>query len=570
MNLLKNIKVKVKLIVGFIIVAMLILIVGAVGNISIKNVGENSEALYKENLRSVYLLTDMKENLAEIKNSVFAIILVRDSSKRAELDKVIQVNKEEDDKYMVEFEDLLTSDDESKVFTNLKNNLDEYRALRQEAMKFLDEKKFNEAEKVYENIDKVQVSMFDNISKLIEMNLEEAQDVNDNNNLIYLKSSNIMLILSIVAIASAIGIGLILTNDISKPLQKIKSFGEELANYDLSNEFNDTRKDEFGQTVLALSKAQNNIRNLIKTIIENSESISASSEELSATVQELASKSESIDNAVKEITNNMQDTNTETESVSISMQEVDSSINVLSHKASEGSDNAIKSKERAIDVRNSSQKAIEDVRKIYAEKQDKMEKVIEESKIVDNIGIMADTIASISEQTNLLALNAAIEAARAGEQGKGFAVVAEEVRTLAEQSAESVKNIQETIDQVRGVFKNSIDTGSDILEFINKDVYEQFIAFENTGKSYYDDSEFSSKMSEEVAAMSQEVTATVGEVNEVVHNMAEKVQKSSEQAEEIKGSLNETTQAIEQVAMTAQSQAELAQKLNEIINRFKI
>ena len=87
-----------------------------------------------------------------------------------------------------------------------------------------------------------------------------------------------------------------------------------------------------------------------------------------------------------------------------------------------------------------------------------MEKAIEDGKVVDSIKVMADTIASIAEQTNLLALNAAIEAARAGEQGKGFAVVAEEVRKLAEQSAEAVINIQDTISKSSKAFKSSIDT----------------------------------------------------------------------------------------------------------------
>ena len=160
---------------------------------------------------------------------------------------------------------------------------------------------------------------------------------------------------------------------------------------------------------------------------------------------------------------------------------------------------------------------------------------------------MADTIASISEQTNLLALNAAIEAARAGEQGKGFAVVAEEVKKLAEQSSEAVKSIQETIIEVQGAFKNSFDTGSDILEFINKDVDPQFEAYEKTGNQYYDDSEFVTNMSEEIASMSEEVTATINQVSEAVQNTAETSQKSSENAETIKDSINETTKAIEQL-----------------------
>ena len=184
--------------------------------------------------------------------------------------------------------------------------------------------------------------------------------------------------------------------------------------------------------VVALNTAQENVSSLVKVIMENSQDISASSEELSATVQELSSKAITIDQAVDTIASGMQESSAATEEISASIEEVDSSINILSSKAMEGSNNANQSKERATEVKNNSQKAIEETRKIYAEKQNKMAKAIEDGKVVDSIKVMADTIGSIAEQTNLLALNAAIEAARAGEQGKGFAVVAEEVRKLAE------------------------------------------------------------------------------------------------------------------------------------------
>jgi methyl-accepting chemotaxis protein len=236
----------------------------------------------------------------------------------------------------------------------------------------------------------------------------------------------------------------------------------------------------------------------------------------------------------------------------------------------EGSNNANNSKERSIEVKNNSQKAIYETRKIYAEKQERMSKAIEDGKVVDSIKVMADTIGDIADQTNLLALNAAIEAARAGEQGKGFAVVADEVRKLAEESSAAVINIQDTIVKVQQAFKSSIDTGSDILDFINIKVQEQFDAYGETGNKYYNDSQFVSNMSEEIAAMSEEITATVGQVSEAIQNMAQSSQKSSEEAETIKENMNETTKAIEQVALTAQSQAELAQKLNDMVQKFKI
>lgn len=154
-----------------------------------------------------------------------------------------------------------------------------------------------------------------------------------------------------------------------------------------------------------------------------------------------------------------------------------------------------------------------------------MEMVIEKGKVVDNIKIMADTIGNIAEQTSLLSLNAAIEAARAGEMGKGFAVVADEVRKLSEQSSQAVKNIQETIINVQGAFKDSIEAMSDILDFINTSVKQQFYNYGETGKQYYEDSEFVSKMSEEIAAMSQELTATIAQVSNATMNMASNSQK---------------------------------------------
>jgi methyl-accepting chemotaxis protein len=570
MNLLKDVKVKIKLIVSFTIVAFLIGIVGGVGIVSLKNVGDKAEKMYNQNLRSVYILTDMKQNLTEIENDLLKLVYVQDSSKKDELEKDIQENKDESNQYIAEFEKLPMSDEEKKTYDIFNSDAQKYRDLRDNVIKFVDQQNFGEAEKQYIEIPKVSDAILNDIGKLIEINLNDAKSVNDNINSIYTTSNNIMTILSIGGLIIAVLIGLVLSNDINKPLQMMKVLGEKLANYDFSYEFKTTRGDEFGQTGAALYKAQNNIKELIKTIIENAQNMSASSEELSATVEELSSKAINIDETINNIASNMQESSAGTEEVSASIQEVNSSINELSQKAMEGSNNAIGAKERSTHVKNNSQKAIRETEKISSEKQNNMIKVIEDGKVVDNIKVMADTIASIAEQTNLLALNAAIEAARAGEQGKGFAVVADEVRKLAEQSSDAVKNIQETIVKVQGAFKNSIDTGSDILEFINKDVRIQFGEYEKTGNQYYNDSDFVSKMSEEIAAMSEEVTATVGQVSEAVQNVAGTAQKSSEQAEAIKESMNETTQALEQVALTAQSQAELAQKLNETVQKFKI
>ncbi|APF25404.1 methyl-accepting chemotaxis (MCP) signaling domain protein [Clostridium sporogenes] len=570
--MLKNIKKKVKtqLISAFLIVAVLIVIVGAVGGVALKNVAKYGEKMYSINLQSVYMITDMNQNLTEIKSDMLQLIYEKDKSKKAELIKNIQKNKDENSKYLSEYEKLPKTDEENKTFQVFKGQLNQYRTLREDVIKLVEANNYAQAEKQYNEIPKVRDAMFKSISKITEINLNSAESANNDINSIYTKSNMIIVILSIVGLLMAIFIGLFIARNIAKPLNKIKDLAERLANYDFSTSITVTRGDEFGQTAVALNTAQENVNGLVKIIMENSQDISASSEELSATVEELSSKVETIDTAINNIAGSMQEASAASEEISASVEEVDSSSNELSQKAMEGSDNSNKFKERATEVKKNSQKAIEESRKIHLEKKSNMERAVEEGRVVDSIKVMADTIASISEQTNLLALNAAIEAARAGEQGKGFAVVAEEVRKLAEQSKEAVLSIQETIVKVQGAFKSSIDTGSDILEFINTQVMEQFDAYGETGSQYYEDSDFVSKMSEEIAAMSEEVTATLGQVSGAVQNMAISAQRSNEEADIIKDSMNETTKAIEQVAETAESQAELAQNLNEMVHKFKI
>ena len=314
--------------------------------------------------------------------------------------------------------------------------------------------------------------------------------------------------------------------------------------------------DELGHLSMSIDNMQEDLRTFMVGLMGSAQNLSASAEELSATVEELTSKAISIKESVDEIADGVQDSSAASQEISASIEEVDSSINELSQKA--------------LEVKEKSDKAIDATRKIYDEKKQKMMKAIEDGKVVENIKVMADAIANIADQTNLLALNAAIEAARAGEHGRGFAVVAEEVRKLAEQSSQAVSSIQETITQVQSAFRSSIDTSSDILHFINNDVNKQFDAYSTTGRQYYSDSDFVSKMSDEIAAMSEEIAATVEQVNGAIQNLSESAQVSNEKTESIKENIDETTKAIEQVAYTAQDQAEMAQLLNEMVQKFKI
>ncbi|MDB1956964.1 methyl-accepting chemotaxis protein [Clostridium tertium] len=566
-----NLKVKNKLISIFSVICILMLLIGATGLFSSWSINKNANNMYSTNLVSIKNLQSLKSNLNYDYINIIKMISDKNKDKLDEEIRLIDGIVSQNEELIKEYEDLDITEEEKSLFLDFKEDLFKYRELKLKVFDLLKSNKYDEAETINNSeIEKIIDSMFNKLIKAIEINENLAQNTNLKNINEFNKFSYIVLISTAITFCIIIFMAYILSKNIIDPLNKIKNLAYRLSSYDFSIPISITRKDEFGQTAIALNSAQENVNDLIKMIMENSEDISASSEELSATVEELLSKVEIIDEAVNNIAAGMEESSAASEEISASVQEVDASINVLSATAMDGSNNANKSKSRASEVKNNSEKAIEETIKIYDEKQNKMKKAIEDGKIVETIKVMADTIGSIAEQTNLLALNAAIEAARAGEQGKGFAVVADEVRKLAEESKESAFTIQETIKNVQAAFKSSNETGNEILEFINKDVNAQFQAYKETGNQYYNDSDLVSKMSDEIAAMSEEITATIGQVSEAVQNMAVSSQKSSEDSVIIKESMDETTRAIEQVAQTAQSQAELAQNLNEMILKFKI
>ncbi|QXE20711.1 methyl-accepting chemotaxis protein [Clostridium sp. 001] len=570
MNFFENIKVRTKLMLSFIIMALLIAVVGAIGIMSLRTVNVNSEEMYSNRLQSVYMLTDMEQNLTEIKSDMLQLVYVKDASKKSDLEKDIQLNKDEDEKYIENYEKLPKNDTEKQMWSTFKSYVNKYITLRKNTIKLIDAGNFDKAVKQYGQIATTRDAMFSSLDKLISVNTDNAKIKNSNNHAVFLSSNKIMTILIIVGLVFAIGLSLLLNSCIAGPLKLAVENIKVIAKGDFTTVVPLGRKDEIGELADVVYMMQKDLTELVKGIMSNSQEISASSEELSATVEELSAKAEEIDGAVKNITSGIEENSASSEEITASIEEVNSSINELSGKAAEGSNNANQSKERAVKVKKKGKDAIKEVRNLYEEKKNHMLQAIEEGKIVDDIRIMADTIADISGQTNLLALNAAIEAARAGEQGKGFAVVAEEVRELAEQSSQAVTGIQDTIVKVQDAFKNISKNGNDVLKFINEDVDPQFQDFGNMGSQYYSDSDFVSRMSEEIASMSEELTATVSQVSNAVQNMAENSQNSSEHSEAIKASIDETTKAIVEVSKTAQSQAELAQKLNEMVQKFKI
>lgn len=376
--------------------------------------------------------------------------------------------------------------------------------------------------------------------------------------------------LFIISLLLGVIIALVLTRSIAARLAYVVSLLEEVSQGNLAiGKVKIQSNDEIGKLGLALESTVTNLRDIIRKVSQSSEHVAASSEELTASAEQSAQAANQVASSITTVAAGATEQMNAANETSAVIQQMASGIQQMAANANQVAAQSAQATDTAKDGGRAVEKAVTQMAQIADTVNTSARVVTKLGERSKEIGQIVDTISGIAGQTNLLALNAAIEAARAGEQGRGFAVVAEEVRKLAEQSQEAAKKIADLIGEIQGDTDKAVTAMNDGT----REVKMGAEVVDAAGAAFRDIVDLVTQVSgqvkdisvavQQMANGSQQIVSAVKKIDDLSKNSASESQGVSAITEEQLASM-------EEIASSSQALARLSQELQTAVARFRL
>lgn len=555
--------IRAKMIFGFSMLMLLIVILGVYNLFILNNVNKTTENILNEELPLLIANEQLVISMTSRTSTARAYVLSGDASFKEIFNEYTELGKHQ--------QEIVETIGASEKFKKLIKETVEWRT-------FIHEEVFNAYDNGNKDLAFKNLTSADSLANGIIQGYEDLAKKRENH--IINKEKSILangektfkIVVGVIILILVIGItiAILSSNSISKPIITVMNRMKLISNGDLSNETLKTNlKDEIGQLVHATNDMGKNMQNVLNQINSVSKKVGEQSEALTESANEVMSGTEQIAITMGELA-------TGSESQANNAGNLSHMMGSFAAKVEEANTNGMyiqQASNEVLEMTNEGRKLMESSTGQMAKIDQIVQNAVQKVKGLDThsqeISELVGVIQSLADQTNLLALNAAIEAARAGEHGKGFAVVADEVRKLAEQSSHSVTNITDIVNNIQN--ESSIVTAS--LQEGYKEVEQGTAQIIVTGETFEKISFAVTEMSSRINTVSENLSNIVensNNMNNAIQDIAAISEESAAGVEQTAASSEEASSSMVEVASSSDELAKLAEELNNLVRQFKL